>query len=208
MELGRPERSPDCAWLRSAFEKRTGSFKGEDPWFDARTRAFLDDALTDAAVLADVGKKLPAAAGPALKALGRAHRGFFVVKDEGDPLVVSDVWSGARFYVDDAEQGLLLSLRNAKNLFDGRLAADPESGRIAMLPGALFHPESATEPALEVVAEARARGMSTKDALDALLRMEHAFCNLSRVKPSYAYRKEALVVRAMTETPLPRPRHG
>ena len=32
--------------LHRAFEQRTGAFGPDDPWFESRSRAFWDDALT------------------------------------------------------------------------------------------------------------------------------------------------------------------
>ena len=63
---------------------------------------------------------------------------------------------------------------------------------LALLPGGVFHPRNAI-PAIEVVvAAARERDLPTSETLDALLRMERSLRALSRVKPAYAYRPEAL----------------
>jgi hypothetical protein len=68
----------------------------------------------------------------------------------------------------------------------------PIVSRIVLLPGAVFHAADALEPIRALVPEARARGLTTHAFLDALLRMDHALRALSRVKPAFAYRKEAL----------------
>src|SRR5580700_5242471 len=34
------------ASMRRAFEERTGAFGPDDPWFEARSRAFWDDVMT------------------------------------------------------------------------------------------------------------------------------------------------------------------
>ena len=65
--------------------------------------------------------------------------------------------------------------------------------RVGILPGALFHPEDATEAIEQILDVARERTMETDDVLDALLRMELSLRSLSRVKPGYAYRVQALV---------------
>ena len=66
--------------------------------------------------------------------------------------------------------------------------------QLALLPGAIFHPEGAEEAIAAVVLAARARGIPDGALLDALLRMELSLRTLSRVKPAYAYRAEALAV--------------
>src|SRR6185436_15384873 len=65
-----------AAGLRAAFQKRTGAFVPEDPWFETRSRAFWDDALTAQhfALRAEHGLG---------QSFARAHRGLFVV-DERD----------------------------------------------------------------------------------------------------------------------------
>ena len=45
---------------RAAFEARTGAFLPEDPWFEARSRAFIDDALTQRTVLSGLSDASPA----------------------------------------------------------------------------------------------------------------------------------------------------
>ena len=63
-----------------------------------------------------------------------------------------------------------------------------------------------------VLDAARTKGLSTDDVLDALLRMELSLRTLSRVKPAYAYRPEALTPSMSTardaaprSAPAPRP---
>lgn len=185
--------------LRADFEKRTGAFTPEDPWFDARSAAFWDDALTAQAFGRDVAHLLADGARFWVEPLARAHRGLFRSKrgDEAQKgsggFHLVDAWSGAEFRVE-AGQGLRDALDQAQGFFDGRVAGGFDQGRavLGLLPGAVFHPEDATGPIGELVELARARHLERGAFLDALLRMEHAFRARSRVKAAFAYRKESL----------------
>ena len=178
---------------RATFEARTGSYRPEDPWFEARSRAFLDDALTRKDVLDGLAPELPEEARAWLPSFARAHRGLFSVEeDDGDVLLVRDIYSGVELYVTDLDESTAIALDAARGLFDARLvgAADPTC--VGALPGPVFHAEESTPHIEEVVKAAKAMGLSAGDALDALLRMEHKYRSLSRMKPAYAYKKEAL----------------
>jgi hypothetical protein len=182
--------------LRADFEKRTGAFTPEDPWFDARSGAFWDDALTTHAFGRDVASLLADGARFWVEPLARAHRGLFRAKrgaDGGHGFLLVDAWSGAEFRIE-AVQGLRDALDQAEGFFDGRVAGAFENGRalLGLLPGAVFHAEDATEPIGELVDVARARHLERGAFLDALLRMDHTFRGHSRVKAAFAYRKEAL----------------
>jgi hypothetical protein len=198
-----PARAARVEAMRRDFEARTGAFlaHGARPsgsgldlaWFEARSRAFWDDAVTRQGFAREVAGELGPEAEPLVGALERAHRGLFRVERPGDePAVLADAWSGAAFFVDDADPGTREALEAAAGLFDARLVGTPEPPRVAILPGALFHPENATPAIDEVLAAARARGMAADAVLDALLRMERSLRSLSRVKAGYAYRAEAL----------------
>src|SRR5690348_12464842 len=117
-----PELAPRVATMREAFEARTGAFTPEDPWFEARSRAFWDDAITrqgfartfaeEAAAVAmggassvsdvrDVRRWAPAFA--------RAHRGLFVIDASArraSKLELRGVWSGAELLVDEIDDGM------------------------------------------------------------------------------------------------------
>jgi len=183
------------ARLHGAFERRTGAFGPDDPWFEPRSRAFWDDTMTrqEAGVRAiaalepdNEGERLWAAALP------RAHRGLFRLHDGGGSLALSDVLSGAEFRVHEVDEASRDALASTGALFDGTVVALASPARLALLPGAIFHPEAAEEAILKVVDAARHRGLHDGALLDALLRMELSLRTLSRVKPSYAYRAEAL----------------
>jgi hypothetical protein len=184
------------AALRAAFEARTGAFTPEDAWFEARSRAFWDDAITRGRFGREVEPALSAEARAWIPRLERAHRGLFVVDGRlQNTRILRDLWSGASFRVDDVDAGSSDALAVANAPFDARLVGSfaPGAGlHVGMLPGAVFHAEEAIEPIATVLEAARARGLETDDALDALLRMERSLRALTRMKAAYAYRPEAL----------------
>jgi hypothetical protein len=180
------------AAMHRRFEERTGTFGSEAPWFEARSRAFWDDAVTRQGFGRRVFDELPPAARAWVPSLERAHRGLFHASRTADRRLLRDVWSGAEFVVDEVDDASLSALDAPCGPFDGRLAALSNPVRVGLLPGAVFHPEDATEPIEHVLAAARAQGLPTDDVLDALLRMEMSLRTMSRVKPRYAYRTQAL----------------
>jgi hypothetical protein len=196
---GAPERAARVAEMRARFEGRTGAFAPENGWFEERSRAFWCDAVTRGRFGREVAAALTEEEREWLSPLERAHRGLF--RAEGGILV--DAWSGAELMVtliDDECQTELAS--GVGQLFDARVVgADDRSGSdqslvVALLPGAVFHPRDATASIEQVLAVAHERELSTDDVLDALLRMEHVLRSLSRVKPAYAYRTQALSSRS------------
>lgn len=205
VDLATSDLAPEALRMREAFQKRTGAFGPEDPWFEARSRAFWDDALTTQGFATLAAPLL--AAGPAPGAgddrpqvaarFERAHRGIFVVEEvdeRGAHLV--DLWSGAELLVRHIDEGQAVTLEHAEGPMDARVVAGPpEQGGAASLfalPGALHHGPDAMEPIRRVIAAARERDMATGDVLDALLRMELVFRSSSRVKAAFAYRVESL----------------
>lgn len=188
-ELARAAQS-----MRRSFESRTGAFGPEDPWFEARSRAFWDDALTTQGfaerALPHLGKDTWRRY---VSALGRAHRGLFATEDVTNKSArLVDVWSGAELLVEHLDEAQWIALEHAEGYFDARVIAASEAGPLFVLPGAFHHTPDASEPLVRVVEAARARGMQTDAALDALLRMELVFRSSSRVKASFAYRVESL----------------
>lgn len=186
-----PARQARVLALHVAFEARTGAFSPGDALFEARSAAFWDDALTREAFGRELAAELDDAARAWVEPLARAHRGLFVVEGSDGGFLLVDAWSGAEFSCEPASTGLRDALERASGLVDGRVAALAD-GAATLLPGAVFHHADTLEPALALLPEARARGLATDEALDALLRMDHAFRTLSRVKPAFAYRKAAL----------------
>ena len=202
------ERAERVAAMRASFEGRTGAFAPEDPWFEARSRAFWDDAVTTQAFARGVLEALPAGARVWVPRLERAHRGLFRVErgvsDGASALraarstpvergrVLHDLWSGASFVVHAIDDALEDALAAASAPFDGRLVGSADPLEVALLPGAVFHPADAADPITAVLARARAEGRTGPDVLDALLRMERGLRASARVKAAYAYRADRL----------------
>ncbi len=181
--------------MRQAFEARAGAFGPEDPWFEARSRAFWDDALATQGFARHVEADLDVATRGWIVPLERAHRGLFRASEEGPPAsrswTIDDLWSGASFLVAAPEPGLREALASS-TYFDGRVVGRTDPVALVLMPGAVFHPADAKEPIEKVLEAARARGLSKDTVLDALLRMERNLRSHSRVKAAYAYRSEAL----------------
>lgn len=188
----------ESARMRKVFEKRTGAFGPEDPWFEPRSRAFWDDALTTQGFAALAGPHAGDDAAIVSATFARAHRGVFVVEstDDGGAHLV-DLWSGAELLVKNLDEEQTIALEHAEGAFDARVVAGPSgpSGEVPdlfVLPGALHHAPDALGPMKDVIAAARERSLDTAAALDALLRMDHVFKSSSRVKASFAYRASSL----------------
>lgn len=197
--------------MRELFQTRTGAFGPEDEWFESRSRAFWDDAVTTQGFARIAAPHLDQGMADVVTRFDRAHRGMFVVEssdDRGAHLV--DLWSGAELLVRHLDEAQALTLAHAEGAMDGRVVAGPvAAGEVAplfMLPGTLHHGPDATEPLQKVIAAARERDMKTGDVLDALLRMELVFESSSRVKAGFAYRVESLVPPAPSSRSLPRTR--
>jgi hypothetical protein len=170
--------------LRADFQKRTGAFAPEDPWFETRSRAFWDDALTARRFALEAAHAM----GPTL---ARAHRGLFVIDErDGRGALLVDLWSGAELIVRYLDETQALTLEHADAAFDARVVGAGDA--LYVLPGAYHHPAEALDATLAVVDAARRRGLGTDATLDALLRMELVLRSSSRVKASFAYRVEAL----------------
>jgi hypothetical protein len=180
------------AAMHRNFEARTGAFRAEEPWFEARSRAFWDDAVTRQGFAREVFAELTPEARAWVPGLERAHRGLFYASRRMNRRLVHDVWSGAEFVVDEVDDASRSALDASSGPFDGRLAALSSPPRVGLLPGAVFHPEDAALPIDRVLDAARRQRLPTDDVLDALLRMEVALRTMSRVKAGYAYRAEAL----------------
>ncbi len=184
--------------MRAAFERRTGAFGPEDPWFETRSRAFWDDALTTQGFAGLAGPHAGEDAAQVSATFGRAHRGAFVVEStDGGGAHLVDLWSGAELLVRYLDEEQAIALEHAEGAFDARVVAGPRADDGAVpdlfvLPGALHHAPDALSPMKEVIAAARERSLATGDALDALLRMDHVFKSSSRVKVGFAYRASSL----------------
>jgi hypothetical protein len=218
-----PQNAARVSAMRRAFEGRTGRIEaGPDEGgapapgrssdrqsedFEARARAFWDDALTHQGFALEVGRSVIAsAASPGsmddaegwVRGLACAHRGLFVPLPAEDRLVLSDLWGGGQFVVDELDPASRDAMDAAAAPFDARLVANASTAIVALLPGAIYHPAGTMEPIATVLAAARERGMQTLAVLDALLRMEQSLRTLSRVKAAYAYRPQALLGSGQT----------
>ncbi len=189
-----PEADGFERWVQ-AFLRRTGRFDAGGVEAARRMDAAREDALCRGGWAARLAGGLSDPAEQSLAALlPRAHRGVFVFDRVREHRIVRDILQGGAF---------LLVPRDSV----GREVIDDNEGAVcvarlvggmdgcAMLPGVVFHRADATPHIVEVVATARERGMAVDDVCEALLRMDHALQTLSRVRPAYAYRSEALAWR-------------
>jgi len=190
----RTARAARIATMRAAFEARTGAFVPEDPWFEARSRAFWDDAVTTQRFGREVEAELAEGVKVWIPRLERAHRGLFVTVSAGSrrELVLRDLWSGAEMLVHDIDDTMRDALAAALAPLDARLVGSDEPARVGILPGAVFHPADAAGPIGAVLERARADRRKGGDVLDALLRMERGLRASARVKAAYAYRADRL----------------
>lgn len=179
--------------MRKAFQRRTGAFGPEDPWFESRARAFWDDALVLQGFAALAAPLLDEDSRAITTSLARAHRGFFVVEEVDDRgACLLDLWSGAELLIRHLDETQALTLEHAEGAMDARVTGGPSGSDLFLLPGAYHHPADTLEPATKVLIAAQERGMSTQAALDALMRMDLVFRSSSRVKAGFAYRVESL----------------
>ena len=111
-------------------------------------------------------------------------------------LVLRDLWGGAELVVHAIDDAVRDALAAASAPFDARLVGSDDPPRVALLPGAVFHPAEAAEPIAAVLKQARAEGRQTHEVLDALLRMERGLRASARVRAAYAYRADRLGLRA------------
>lgn len=201
----------EVARLQEEFQRRTGTFRQDDPAaeVDARSRAFWDDALTQPGFARRAAEALaPGARTPVVEALAdalfRSHRGLFLVEEasRAEALLV-DLCSGAELVVRVLDEAQALALEHAEGAVDGRVVA--LGGTLFLLPGAFHHPADATPHLAAVLDAGRERAMDTAALLDALLRMERVLRTSSRVKAAYAYRTSGLVRAAVPPAPPSRP---
>ena len=199
--LSQPDLADAVRARRAEREASSGATDGDDEGFEGRMQVFWDAAVTTPLLLERIRDRVSEGILAWIGPFGRAHRGLFAVDrdDSGAPLmagsapIIRDVWSGAAFILTPLPpRELALALRTTEGRFDGRVVGCDAPLRVALLPGALFHPPDATSAIDKVVAAAKAEGLAKDDALDALLRMEARLHAHSRVKPSYAYRADAL----------------
>ena len=189
---------PDLALRKRAFEERTGAFGPDDPWFEARSAAFLDDVLCGG-LARELAPRLDEEQRTYVTPLERAHRGLFRVGRASTGFLLADVWSGVELPIVRPELGVADALASADGFVDGRVVgawSEATGAEVALLPGAVFHGADATSAVESLLPLARQRSLSTAALLDSLLRMDHALRSLSRVKAAFAYRADALPKRS------------
>jgi len=191
----RPPFSDRAQALRDRFLERCGRPDPDSAAAGARDAAAWEDALVRGQLALEIGAELtdPAERAAAM-ALAHAQRGVYVFAELGDVLVAHDLWSAAEFVLaarDDVGREMAATGRLAESpMCEARVMAT-ERG-CAVLPGPVFHPLDARQHVHQVLAAAHERGLGTDTVMDALLKMEHTWHTLSRVKVTYAYRAELL----------------
>jgi hypothetical protein len=195
-----PPLSERADALRKSFFARTqGSVASQTPEPESRVRASWDDALTTGNLATTIEPSLDDPAERSLaRAISRAHRSLFRLATDHGRRIAEDLLSGASFLIlprDDIGRAEFAGEQIEEDpLFDARIVA--ASDGCATLPGIIFHPTDAMPHIHKIIDVARARGLSADQVCDALLRMEHTFSTLSRVKIAFAYKLEALDAKA------------
>jgi len=191
---GAPEHEESVLRMRRAFERRTGAFGVQDAWFEARSAAFWDDAITGGfarRVLSEIDEDARADCERTVEPLERSHRGLFRVVKNRRGTILECALTGAAFFVDPPVfQGAFDALAHAEGFVEGFVCAVHTQREVQLLPGAIFHSPDASH-AIETLIE-RAREMEKNAALDAFLRMDRTLHAMSRPKAQLAYRPEAL----------------
>ena len=197
-ELGelalRSDRQVYVQARKAEFETRTGTFSVEDPWYEARIRAFHDDLLTQGASHASLLATVEANLAEGCQELGASFRGLFHFQRPRAPghwLHVVNLIDHAEYYAV-AHDALLLQALDAieEAVVDARVVASDRV--LAILPGAFVHPEEATQAIEDVVRAGVNRGLPAGTLLDRLMQMEHQLRVRSRVRPNQVYRVNAL----------------
>lgn len=179
--------------MRKAFQARTGAFRSDDAWFEARSRAFWDDALTTQGLARLAEDRLDEASRAFVEPFSRAHRGLFSAHDvDARGALLVDEWSGAELRVHHLDEAQAIALRHAHGYVDARVVGIESAAQLFALPGLFHHAEEAREPMNRVLDVARQRGMTTTETLDTLMRMELVHRASTRVKASVAYRAETV----------------
>jgi hypothetical protein len=181
--------------LRRQFHDRCGRYDSNHPHAELREMAAWEDALIRGGLAGVAGGSLQEPRQRAwARALTSAMRGVFVFAVEAGRIVAQDLWSRAPLLVLEADV-----MGRALVPSDPDTGSPPCQARLlptqdgcAVLPGVVFHPADALAAIERTLDVARERALDTDDVLDALLRMEHRWQTMSRVKVAYAYRAEFL----------------
>jgi hypothetical protein len=176
---------------RADFTRRTGAFPAEHPGRQARDAASWEGAL----LAGGLGRRVAATLDdPSEQALAlllcRAQRGLFEPIIRGKFRCVRELLRGGEFLLLERDEVSRSIGEVEHNLFAGRIVAGADG--CAVLPGRVWLPEEAGPLLPPLLEAARSRGLADDPFLDALLRMDHTLTTMSRVKPQYAFRVEAL----------------
>jgi hypothetical protein len=191
----RPPHDERSRRLRERFLERCGRFEPDHPAAAARESAAWEDAMVRGGLLGVLADELQDSAERAIAvALLHAQRGVFAFERVDGQLLALDLWSRAQFVVVPRD-GIGRDVASAGVHYDSppcqaRVVATAEG--VVVLPGAIFHPADARGAIEGALADARKRRLDTDQALDALLRMEHTWQTMSRVKVAYAYRADSM----------------
>ncbi|MEB2321683.1 MAG: hypothetical protein OZ921_04160 [Sorangiineae bacterium] len=191
-----PSHAARARSLREAFFARTGRFPPDHPESGARDAAAWEDALVRGGLATLLARELDDdAERETASTFRRAQRGAFVFRRHHGALIAEDLWSNAEFLIlprDDVAREVALDANASgdRPLCQARLLPGPDA--CVVLPGAVFHPADARAAIERTLAVARERRLSTDAVMDGLLKMEHTWRSLTRVKIAYAYRPEAL----------------
>ncbi len=194
----------EVARARAEFAARTGPFEPEDRWFEERTRAAFDYALSGwgeprGALVRSWAARAGEEERRAALALPRSLRGLFRVEPgEG---ARTDVSSGGGEHVRLTEllggaplrvriEGGLGSRLRAGDVFDGRVLLF--EGAVRVLPGMVFHPAEALAALDEILAAARREERADASILDGLLRMRMRFDRFTGMHARHVYRWDAI----------------
>jgi hypothetical protein len=191
----RPPHDELSRRLRERFLERCGRFEADHPAAAVRESAAWEDAMVRGGLLRVLAAELDDAGERSVAvALLRAQRGVFAFERVDGQLLALDLWSRAQFVVV-ARDGIGRDVASAGVHYDSppcqaRVVASAEG--VVVLPGAIFHPADARAAIEAALADGRKRRLDTDQALDALLRMEHTWQTMSRVKVAYAYRADSM----------------
>jgi hypothetical protein len=189
-----PHESHSETW-RAAFEARTGVFDAEHASYDARVAAGWEDALIAGGLALAIARELEDQAEQTLATvLARAQRGVFRPETVGKHHAVRELWGGGLFLLLPRDEVSRADGTHGDTVFVGRIVAGTDG--CAVLPGRVWLPGEATPLLDALLEEADVRGMDADAFADAILRMDHAYATLSRVKVGYAFRAAALALSA------------
>jgi hypothetical protein len=194
--------------LREAFEDRTGTFPVDHGKAGERAAAAWEHVLIADRLAIGLSQEMSDPGERELtETMCKAQLGLYELCAHGGHRYVHDGWRGASFLLmprDDMHRNAM-ALPEANGVFLGRVLALPEG--CTVLPGAIWLPGDAVPLLPNLVAQAQQREMSLQNFSYALLRMDHAFATLSRVKAAFAFRPEALDLQPTSgKTPRSLPR--